>query len=115
MSRFLQGLFVGIGISLLTALMIALTKSEMLRRQLGKRFEELRNALPESEQLKQSAQQAATKVRKTRSVLGNLVQQSVSRVMQRRQKGVGTAQQTAESVEQSEQTSSTTSSEEPIY
>jgi gas vesicle protein len=102
MSRFLQGLFTGISISLIATLIIALMKSEMLRRQLGKRFEELRNALPESEQLKQSAQQTATKVRKTKSVLGNLIQQSVSGVMQRRQEGISTVQQTAQSMEQSE-------------
>ncbi len=115
MSRFLQGLFTGISIGLFAALIIALMKSEMLRRQLGKRFEEPRDALPESEQLKQSAQQTATKVRKTQSVFGNLIQHSVNRVMQCKQKGISTMQQTAQPMEQSEQTSGTTSDEEPVH
>jgi len=89
MSRFRQAAFIGIGISLLVALLIALLRSEEMRRQLSKRLEELWNALPESERLKQSAQQAATQMRETGS----------------------TAEPSAPSLEQSEQARSTTPEE----
>jgi len=87
MSRFLRGLVVAVVISLFTALTIALTRSKKLRQELGKRIEVLRNALPESKQLKQFAQQAGTKVQESRNILSNLIPQSARRVMQRRQKG----------------------------
>jgi hypothetical protein len=101
MSRFRQGLLVVV-VSLLVALLIALMRSEERRRQLNKRLGGLRNALPESEQLKQSAQQAATKMRETRSALGELVRQSASRAKQLRQEGVSTAKPSAQSLQQSE-------------
>ena len=111
MSRFRQAVFIGIGISLLVAVLIALLRSEERRRQLSKRLEELWNALPESERLKQSAQQAATKMRETGSALGELVQQSGSRVKPLRREGISTAEPSAPSLEQSEQARSTTPEE----
>jgi gas vesicle protein len=120
MSRLQQGVLVGVGISLLVALLILLMRSEEMRRKLSKRFEELQNALPEREQLKQSgqqvtarvsqtaskvkdaAQEAATKVRETGSALGDRVQQSGSRVRQLRQDVVRTTTQAVPSGEQSE-------------
>jgi gas vesicle protein len=102
MSRFWQAVFIGMVIGLLVALMIALMRSEEMRRQLSKRLEELWNALPESERLKQSAQQTATKMRETGSALGERVQQSGSRVKPLRQEGISTAEPPAPSLEQSE-------------
>jgi hypothetical protein len=78
--RFREGLFVVVVVCLLVALLMALMRNEERRRQLNERRGELRNALPEREQLKQSAQQAAPKIRETRSALGELVRQSASRV-----------------------------------
>src|SRR5260370_38556508 len=80
MSRFRQAVFIGIGISLLVAVLIALMRSEERRRQLSKRLEDLRKALPESKRLKQSAQQAATKMRETESALGESMKKAGSRV-----------------------------------
>jgi hypothetical protein len=111
MSRFRQAVFIGIGISLLVAVLIALMRSEERRRQLSKRLEDLWNALPESERLKQSAQQAATQMRETGSALGELVQQAGSRVKPRRREGISTAELSAPSLEQSEQARSTTPDE----
>ena len=111
MSRFRQAVFIGIGISLLVALLIALLRSEERRRQLSKRLEDLWNALPESERLKQSAQQAATKMRETGSALGELVQQGGSRVKPLRREGISTVEPSAPSLEQSEQARSTTPEE----
>jgi gas vesicle protein len=111
MSRFRQATFIGVVISLLIALLIALMRSEEMRRQLSKRLEELWNALPESERLKQSAQQAATKMRETGSALGELVQQSGSRVKPLRQEDVSTAGPSAPELSQSEQARSTTPDE----
>src|SRR5260370_42118068 len=108
MSRSRQAVFIGIGISLLVAVLIALMRSEERRRQLSKRLEELWNALPESERLKQSAQQAATKMRETGSALGKLVQQSGRRVKPLRREGISTAEPSAPCLEQCEQARSTT-------
>lgn len=102
MSRFRQAVFLGMVISLLIALMIALMRSQEMRRQLSKRLEELWNALPESERLKPSAQQAATKTREAESALDELVPQSGSRVEPLRQEGISTTEPPAPSLEQSE-------------
>lgn len=115
MSRFLRGIFVGIGISLFSALVIALTRSEKLRQELGKRFEVLRKARPSSEQLKQSARQAGTKVRETRKVLSHLMPQSLRRVTQRRQKSGSLAEPSAPSVAQSEQDGSKKPDQERLH
>jgi len=100
MSRFRQGIFIGLGISLLLAAVLILLRNEQMRRQLSQRLEELRNALPGLEQLKQSAQQAAAKARETGSALSELVQESGSRVTH-----------LAQEVGPSTQTRSTTSDE----
>lgn len=61
MSRFRQGMLIGLILSALITLAIALMWSEERRRQLRSRLEKLRDALPGMEQLKQSTQEAATR------------------------------------------------------
>jgi gas vesicle protein len=102
MSRFWQGIFIGTVIGLLVTLTIALMRSEEISRKLSKRLEELWSALPESERLQPSAQQTATNMRETGSVLGELVQPSGSRVKPLRQEVISPAEPPAPSLEQSE-------------
>ncbi len=64
--------------------------------------QEERNALPVSERLKPSAQQAATKTRERGSALDELVPPSGSRVEPLRQEGLSTTEPPAPSLEPSE-------------
>jgi len=95
MNRFRQGVLIGLILSLLIVLAIALTLSDERRRQLRHRLEELRNALPGIEQLKQSAQEATIKARETGGSLGEQVQESASKLAHRTQAFLTTAQQKA--------------------
>jgi gas vesicle protein len=95
MSRFRQGVFIGIILSTLIVLAIALTLSDERRRELSQRLEELRNALPGIEQLKQSAQEATTKARDAGNTLGEQVQTSASKLAHRTQEILSSVQQKA--------------------
>jgi len=131
MSRFLNGVFVGIGIGLLIAPM----KGEEMRRLVRARYEELRSALPEQEQLQQAgqqvaaglsqtastmknvAQQAAAKAQQTESTVSNLAQQSAGKMKQTGQGIASTTKKTAAPAKQGKQTASTApdeGAEEPI-
>lgn len=103
MNNFTKGILVGVGIGLLIAPM----KGEETRRLLGERLNELRNSLPENEQINQYvrqvsdrvshtsenlrgyAQQAASKLKETGNTLGSLAQRSVDEVKQTSQDVVG--------------------------
>ncbi|HEU5374476.1 MAG TPA: hypothetical protein VFV38_03470 [Ktedonobacteraceae bacterium] len=85
-------------LSVLIVLAIALTLSDERRRQLSQRLEELRNALPGIEQLKQSAQEVTTKARETGSNLGEQVQESANKLAYRTQELLTAAQQKAASL-----------------
>ncbi|HTK09299.1 MAG TPA: hypothetical protein VL485_19170 [Ktedonobacteraceae bacterium] len=95
MSRFRQGLIVYVLLSVLIALAIALTLNDERRRQLRNRFEKLQDALPDVEQLKQSAQDAATRARETGSDLNEQVQASAGKLVQHTQEILSTVQQKA--------------------
>lgn len=98
MKRYQQGILLGVVLSALIAVAIALVTSEERRRQLSHRLEELRKALPDGEQLKHSAQEVASKAREAGSNLGDQVQASASKLSQRTQEMVSAAQQTAASL-----------------
>ena len=93
MSRFRQGMLIGLILSVLIVLAIALTLSDEKRRQLSHRLEELRNTLPGMEQLKQSVQETATRARETGSHLGEQVQESTGKLAHRTQEMLTSAQQ----------------------
>ena len=76
MGRFFRGLLIGAGIGLLVAPM----KGEDLRRLISERYVELRDALPDNEQLRQAGQQFATGISQTASQLKDYSQQAVSKV-----------------------------------
>jgi len=94
MNNFVKGLLLGVGIGLLVAPM----RGEELRKLAGERMNELREYLPQNEQieaykeqisnrvsqttgtLKGYAQQAATTVKSTASNLGDIAQNAASSV-----------------------------------
>jgi gas vesicle protein len=82
MDRFFRGLLIGAGIGLL----VAPLRGEDMRRLITERYIELRNALPENEQLKQAGQQFAANVSQTASQLKDYTQQAASKV-----KGTGSS------------------------
>ena len=120
MSRLLKGVLVCLVMGIGIGVFIALMRNEEMRRQLRVRYEGLRNALPDSTQLKQtgqqvaerisqradqlkeSVQQAATKVRGIGSTPDDLVHQSASEVHQTEQDVVGTIDQSVQPVQQGE-------------
>jgi gas vesicle protein len=98
MNRFRQGILIGLILSVMIVLAVALTMSDEKRRQLTHRLEELRSALPGVEQLKQSAQEVTTRARETGSNLGEQVQESANKLAHRTQEILTTAQQKAASL-----------------
>src|SRR5438876_4496963 len=76
MGRFVRGFLVGMGIGLLVAPM----RGEDMRQLLRERYVELRNSLPDNEQLKQAGQQFAAGVSQTASQVKDYTQQAVSKV-----------------------------------
>jgi hypothetical protein len=97
MSRFRQGMFIGVILSVLITLAIALTLNDTWRRQLSYRFE----------QLKQSAQEAASKARETGSNLSEQVQESAGKLVQHTQEIRSTVQQKGASLGDQQETKRT--------
>ena len=80
MSRLLRGVLIGLGIVVGIGVFIAMMRNEEMRRQLRTRYEGLRNSLPKSEQLKQAGQQVAARVSKTADQLKGSAQQAATKV-----------------------------------
>jgi gas vesicle protein len=76
MGRFFRGLLIGVGVGLLVAPM----RGEDMRRLISERYSELRDALPNNEQLKQAGQQFATGISQTASQLKDYSQLAASKV-----------------------------------
>ena len=76
MGRFLNGVLIGVGIGLLVAPM----KGEEMRRMVSEHYSELRNNLPDNEQLKQAGQQVASSVSQATSKVQDYAQQAASQV-----------------------------------
>ena len=98
MNRFRQGVLLGLILSVLITLAVALTLNDERRRQLRYRLEKLRNTLPGVEQLKQSAQEAATRARETGTNLSGQMQESAGKLVQHTQEILSTAQKKAASL-----------------
>ena len=98
MKSFRQGILIGLLLSVLLTLAIALTLNDERRRRLSYRLEKLRDALPGMEQLKQSAQETATKARKTGDNLGKQVQESSGKLAQQTREILTAVQQKAASL-----------------
>src|SRR5215471_7060180 len=76
MGRFFRGMLIGVGIGLLVAPM----RGEDMRRMLSARFAELRESLPDNEQLRQASQQFTSGVSQTANQLKDYSQQAASKV-----------------------------------
>ena len=96
MGRFFRGLLLGVGIGLLVAPM----NGEDMRRLLSERYVELRDALPNNEQLKQAGQQFATGISQTASQLKDYSQQAASKVKDTSSSLSDTAKQAAQQTTQ---------------
>ena len=92
------GILLGTVLSGLLVVAIALSMNKERRQQLKTRLEEIRKTLPGTQQLKQSAQQAATKAKEAGNHLGEQVQESASQVSHRTQEMFDTAKQTVASI-----------------
>ena len=95
MKRSQLGILLGMVLSALLVVAIALSMNEERRQQLRSRLEEIRKALPGTQQLKQSAQEAATRARETGSDLSGQVQESAGKLVQHTQEILSTAQKKA--------------------
>lgn len=107
MSRFRQGMLLGLILSVLITLAIALTLNDERRLRLRSRFGKLRDTLPDVEQLKQSAQEATTRARETGSNLGEQMQESAGKLVQHTQEILSTAQKKAASLGEKQETKNT--------
>jgi gas vesicle protein len=92
MGRFFRGLLIGAGIGLLVAPM----RGEEMRRLLSERYAEMRNALPNNEQLKQASQQFTSGVSQTANQLKDYSQQAASKVKDASSSLSDTAKQAAQ-------------------
>jgi len=97
MGRFLNGLLIGVGIGLLVAPM----KGEEMQRMVRQRLDDLRGSLPDTEQLKQTGQQVATRASQTASTLKDAAQSTATKV-------ASTAKQATTPLKQGGQTTTTT-------
>ena len=96
MGRFFRGLLIGVGVGLLVAPM----RGEDMRRLISERYAELREALPNNEQLKQAGQQMSNGVSQTVSQLKDYSQQAASKVKDTSSSLSETAKQAAQQTTQ---------------
>ncbi len=96
MGRFFRGMLIGVGIGLLVAPM----RGEDMRRMLSERFAELRESLPNNEQLRQAGQQLSSGISQTASQLKDYTQQAASKVRDTSSSLGDTAKQAAQQTSQ---------------
>jgi len=94
MAQFRQGILIGLLLSMLLTVAIALTLNDKRRHQLRYRLEKLRNEFPGIGQIKQSAQEAANRARETGENLGKQVQETADKLAQQAQEILSTVHQT---------------------
>ena len=96
MGRFFRGLLIGVGVGLL----VAPLRGEDMRRLLSERYVELREALPNNEQLRQAGQQLSSGISQTASQLKDYSQQAASKVKDTSSSLGDTAKQAAQQTTQ---------------
>jgi len=77
-TRLLLG--VGVGVGIVTSLVVLFLRAEKPRRFVRQRFEQLRGVLPEPEQLQQSTQQVATRLSQLAGNAKDTTQQTMQKV-----------------------------------
>ena len=80
MNRRVTGLLIGVGVGALTGLVILLLRGEKPRRFLQARLQQVRGALPQSEQVQQSAKQVAARVSQLTGNAKDTTQQAMQKV-----------------------------------
>ena len=79
MNRWVKGLLIGVGVGVICILVVLLLKSEKQRRFMQERYQQLRGALPEREQVMQYGREAATRVSQFAGNAKGTVQQTIKR------------------------------------
>ncbi len=82
MNRLVKGLLIGVGVAVVSSLIILLLSRDKQRRFLQERFEQVRGALPEREQVQQYAQQATTHVSQFAGNVKDTALQTMGKVKQ---------------------------------
>lgn len=80
MNRRVIGLLIGVGAGAVTGIVVLLLRGEKPRRFMRERFEQVRGALPEPEQVQQYARQAAARVSQLTGNAKNTTQQVMQKV-----------------------------------
>ena len=80
MNLWIKGLLIGVGVSAVSILVVILLGREKPRRYMQDRFEQVRGALPEREQVQQYAQQATTRVSNLAENARGTMQQTVNKM-----------------------------------
>ena len=84
MNRLVKGLLIGVGVTVVSSLIILLLSGDKQRRFLQECFDRVRGALPEREQVQQYAQQAATHVSQFAGNAKDTALQTMEKVKQAR-------------------------------
>jgi gas vesicle protein len=82
MNRRVIGLLIGVGVGAVTSVVVLLLRGEKPRRFMRERFEQVRGALPEPEQVQQYAQQAVARVSQLAGNAKDTTQQAMTKVKQ---------------------------------
>ena len=80
MNRFVTRLLSGVGVGVVTGLVVLLLRGEKTQRFLRERWQQLRGALPEPEHVQQYAQQVADRVSQAASGVKDTAQQALKKV-----------------------------------
>ena len=80
MNLWVKGLLIAVGVSAVSILIVILLGGEKPRRFLQERFQQVRGALPEPEQVQQYAQQATTRVSQFAGNAKGTVQQTMKKM-----------------------------------
>jgi gas vesicle protein len=80
MNRWIVGILIGVGVSVVSAVVVLLWKEEKSRRFVQERYQQVRGALPEREQIQQYTWQAATRVSQFADSAKGTAQQMMKKV-----------------------------------
>ncbi|HEV2580234.1 MAG TPA: hypothetical protein VGT44_05220 [Ktedonobacteraceae bacterium] len=80
MNRFVTRLLSGVGVGVVTGLVVLLLRGEKTQRFLRDRWQQLRGALPAPEHVQQYAQQVANRVSQAAGEVKDAAQQAVKKV-----------------------------------
>jgi gas vesicle protein len=88
MKRWVIGLLIGGGVGVVVGLLVLLLRNEKARRLVEERLHQLRDAVPEPEQVQKLAQQMTDRVSQAASDARDTAQQAMKKVVQATNDGV---------------------------